>query len=87
MANHKSAIKRHRQSIKRRDSNRVARAAVRTESKKIRALVQEGKVDEARAEMKSAESRLAKAASKGLVHPRNAARRASRLAKLVKASK
>ncbi|MFM1849125.1 MAG: Ribosomal protein, partial [Pseudomonadota bacterium] len=42
MANHKSAIKRHRQSLKRRDRNRDARAAVRTAIKKVRALVAAG---------------------------------------------
>ena len=83
MANHKSAIKRHRQSLKRRENNRVAKTAVRTEVKKVRAAVEEGNTALAKQLMQQAEKTLAKAAVKGRLHKKNAARRISRLAKLV----
>ena len=37
MANHKSAIKRHRQSLVRNDRNNIIRSTVRTAIKKVRA--------------------------------------------------
>jgi small subunit ribosomal protein S20 len=83
MANHKSAIKRHRQSLKRRDRNRDARAAVRTAIKKVRALVAAGDENGAKTSMLEAERAIAKASSKGLYHKKNASRKISRLASLV----
>ncbi len=51
--------------------------------KKVRLLVQEKKKEEALAALREANSILDKAASKGVIHWRNAARRISRLSKLV----
>ena len=87
MANHKSAIKRHRQSLKRRDRNRDARAAVRTAIKKVRALVEAGDQKGAQASLIEAERSIAKASSKSLYHRKNASRKISRLASLVAKSK
>ena len=42
MANHKSALKHHRQSLKRRDRNRGHRARMRTAIKKFRAMIAAG---------------------------------------------
>jgi small subunit ribosomal protein S20 len=79
MANHKSAEKRHRQSLKRRQRNRVAKGAVRTAVKKARAAI-EAKDETAAALVREAEKTIAKAAAKGIFHRRNASRQVSRLA-------
>lgn len=81
MANHKSAIKRHRQSLKRRDSNRAARAEVRTALKKAATVSASGKRDEAVKATQQAESLMAKAVKKGRFHKKTLARKVSRLAK------
>lgn len=83
MANHKSAIKRHRQSEDRRARNQAAKSAVRTAIKKTRNAVLAGNIDSATAALKDAEIRIAKAATKGLYHSKNAARKISRLTRLV----
>jgi small subunit ribosomal protein S20 len=81
MANHKSAIKRHRQSLKRRDANRSAKAEVRTALKKASAVSASGKKDEALKATRQAESLMSKASKKGLFHKKTLARKISRLAK------
>ena len=45
MANHKSALKRNRQNIKRREANRVLRSGMRTQLKKAREEIQKGGAD------------------------------------------
>ena len=79
MANHKSAAKRHRQNLKRNAANRDARATLRTVVKKALTLADSGKKEEASAAAREATKLYAKAASKGLVHKRNAKRHISRL--------
>ncbi len=86
MANHKSAIKRNRQNIKRREHNRGRRAEVRTALKKASAAVAAGgNSDEAKKLAREAESLMSKASKKGLFHKATLARKISRLAS--KASK
>jgi small subunit ribosomal protein S20 len=80
MANLKSAIKRNRQSIKRRDRNREARAAIRSAMKDARAAADSGNKAKAQELLKSAEKLIAKAANKKLYHSSNASRKVSRLA-------
>ena len=80
MANHKSAIKRHRQSLKRRDHNRSRRAEVRTAIKKASAAATAGNETEAKTLARQAESVMAKAAKRGLFHKKTLARKISRLA-------
>ena len=68
----------------RRDARKtVYRGAVRTTTrthiKKVRALIAAGKVTEAEQAMQTALKSLDKAASKGVIHKNNAARRKSRL--------
>jgi small subunit ribosomal protein S20 len=80
MANHKSAIKRIRQNEKRRLYNRAYRSRARTFVKTARAAIESGKVTEqAIAATQTAMRELDIAASKGVIHKRNAARRKSRL--------
>lgn len=80
MANHKSAEKRHRQSLKRRDRNRMAKSGFRTAIKKAKSAV-ESKDANAKELLRQAEKAIAKAANKGIVHKKSAARRISRLTK------
>ena len=84
MANTKSAIKQARQNVKRRDHNRIYRSSPRTYVKKIRRLVETAQLDQAQTEFTDAISALDKAAQKGIIHKNNAARRKSRLAKLLR---
>lgn len=79
MANHKSAIKRIRSNEKKRQRNRVWRSKVQTQIKKAQALIEAGDADAAREAVRNAARSLDKAASKGVLHANNAARRKSRL--------
>ena len=78
MANHPSAEKRNRQRIVRTERNRAVKGAVRTLVKKARAAITTG--DSATA-VAAAVKAVDRAASKGVVHPKTAARAKSRLAK------
>jgi small subunit ribosomal protein S20 len=80
MANHKSAEKRHKQSLVRRQRNRLVKASVRTAVKKARAAISEASTDKELV-VAQAESQLAKAAAKGVLHKKTASRLVSRLAK------
>lgn len=79
MANHQSAIKRQRQNEKRRLRNRAWRSRARTFVKKAREAMNEPTGDQALEATRQAIKELDKAASKGVIHWRNAARRKSRL--------
>lgn len=79
MANHVSAEKRNRQRIKRTDRNRAAKSSLRTEVKKARAAIKATPADASNA-VRSAASTLARAASKGVIPRKRAARVAGRLA-------
>ena len=85
MANHKSAIKRHRQSLKRRDRNRNVKSAIRSSVKEVHAKIAAGDTKGAQELLRAAERLLSKASVKGILHPRNASRRISRLASQVSA--
>lgn len=80
MANHRSATKRHRQSLKRRTRARSAKATVSGLVRKVNEAVTSGDKAAAEAQLKTASVALSKAASKGLIHRSNASRRISRLA-------
>ena len=83
MPNHKSAIKRHRQSLKRRANNRMAKSAMRTNIAKLRSAVTAGDLTSAKELLKGAEAELSRAGAKGKIHRKNASRSISRLTKLV----
>lgn len=80
MAHHKSALKRHRQSLENRDRNRANRSRMKTA---VKAAVQavEAKDETAAKTLSAAVSVIAKSASKGLIHKNTAARKISRLTK------
>ena len=81
MANHKSAIKRIRQNQKRRIHNRSYRNRARTFVKMAREEIESGKSDSVVEATKAAIRDLDMAASRGIIHKNNAARRKSRLMK------
>ena len=84
MANHKSALKRNRQSQVRRERNRMNRTKVKTVVKKIEAAVEvEGSVEQAREALVAAIPVIERAAAKGAFHKRTAARKVSRLTRKV----
>jgi len=74
-----SAVKRHRQSLKRRDRNRSARSTIRTSIKNTFTLVAEGKAQEAQKAGKETIKLLDKAAVHGLLHRNNASRHISQI--------
>ncbi len=80
MARHKSAQKRARQDVKRRERNRTLRSRTRSVVKTLRAELEAGAagLDE---KLREAESALRKAATKGVIPKRRASRQVSRLTK------
>lgn len=83
MANHKSAIKRHKQSLKRAARNRSQRTRVKNVIKDTRAAIFGEDKDLAGSALRKADSVLGKAVTKGAIHWKTAARKISRLAKSV----
>ena len=83
MANHKSALKRIRQTSKRNERNKNFRTLVKTVTKKVTAEAEAGNKEQAREELKRAEKIIAKVGGKGILHPRAASRKISNLARLV----
>ena len=83
MATHKSAIKRAKQSEARRLRNRVRKTRVKTVIKEVRTAIEKKSVDKAQAALQKAIPVIDKAASKGSLHHRAAARKISRLSKQV----
>ena len=83
MANHKSALKRARQSIIRRDRNRAVKTRVKTMIKDVRLAVSDNVADKSREMLITAQSVIDRASKKGVIHKRAAARKISRLSKLV----
>lgn len=79
MPDHKSAIKRMRQNVQRREYNRTYITRSRNFVKRARAAIKAGEAKEAEATVREAIRDLDKAASRGIIHKRNAARRKSRL--------
>jgi len=79
---HKSAIKRHRQSLKRAKSNQTIISSVRTAMKKVKQAAVTKDAAQIQTSLRSAMSLLHRAASKGIIHHRNASRHIARLSSL-----
>jgi len=79
LANHKSALKRHRQSLKRRARNRISKTRIKNTVKAVRMAVEEKDVAKALEALKDATSILDRAARKKVIHQRQAQRRIARL--------
>lgn len=80
MANHASAVKRNRQRIKRTTRNRAQRSELRTQVKKARQGIAAAPA-EAAAQVTASHSALDRAAQKGIIPAKRAARLKSRVAK------
>ncbi len=87
MANSRSAAKRARQNLKRREHNRFYRTTARTYVKRARKQIDGSELDEAAESVQMAIKTLDKAAQKGIIHRNNAARRKSRLMKALHKAK
>lgn len=88
MANHKSSIKRARQTITKTSQNSKVRKTVRTFEKKIRLAIGEKNLATASQLFTQFQSQIGKAVQKGVFHKNNAARKISRLSsKIQKISK
>ena len=83
MANHKSAEKRNRQAQERRMINRVNRSKMKTAIKSLNQAIETGNVDDAKNALAVTVPVIAKTASKGTIHKKNASRKISRLTKRV----
>lgn len=82
MANSKQAEKRIRQSLIRRDRNRAAMSRLRTSIKQLRTAA-DSDVAKAQELLPSTLSLIDATARRGVIHPNAAARRKSRLTRLV----
>nr|WP_330396563.1 30S ribosomal protein S20 [Blautia pseudococcoides] len=85
LANIKSAKKRILVNKTKADRNKSIRSAVKTSIKKVEAAVTAKDKEAAAAALLNAISTIDKAASKGVYHKNNAARKVSRLSKAVNA--
>lgn len=83
MANHKSSEKRAKQTIKKREINKVKKSATRTEIKKLRDLVAKKDSTAAGAQLLVVQSKLSKLGKSSAVHKNYTARMTSRLSSLV----
>lgn len=83
LANIKSAKKRILVTETKTARNKSIKSAVKTSIKKVEAAVANKNKEEAQAALTAAISTITKAANKGVYHKNNAARKVSRLTKLV----
>ncbi|HID69978.1 MAG TPA: 30S ribosomal protein S20 [Desulfobacterales bacterium] len=83
MANHKSAEKRNRQAQIRRIRNRSNRTRMRNAVKAVDSAITAGSQEDAQVALKTAVPVIARTASKGTIHKKNASRKISRLTKRV----
>ena len=82
MANHKSALKRAKQSEIKRLRNKTAKTRIKNVVKEVRQAAAASH-DSSLDRLNEAKSAIDKAVKKGVVHKKTAARKISRLAKLV----
>ncbi len=85
MANIKSAEKRAKQAVKRREHNVAARSRLRTSIKKVLAAITAGNKDDATAAFKAAQPVIDTMVTKGIIHSNKAARHKRELNARIKA--
>jgi small subunit ribosomal protein S20 len=85
LANHKSAEKRARQNEKRRLRNKAVKTRIKNITKDVRLASGEGSNEDILAKLNMAKSIIDRAAKKGVIHKKSAARKISRLSKMVNA--
>jgi len=83
LANIKSAKKRILVNRTKADRNKAIKSGVKTAMKKVFAMVEAGDKEAAKAELCAATKVIEMAASKGIYHKNNAARKVSRISKAV----
>lgn len=84
---HASAVKAHRQTLKRTAHNRELRSTLRTALKTIRAAIDSGKTADAKTLLRDTFSVIDKMAGKGIIHDNAAGRYKSRLTKRLAAAR
>ncbi len=87
MPNTRSAKKRLRQNVSRRDRNRAFKTSMRTQVKKVRQAISDGNIEQAEEQFRLAARKLDRAGSLNIIHRNAAARVKSRLQKAIKAVK
>jgi small subunit ribosomal protein S20 len=85
MANHMSALKRYRQSQKRRRLNQMNRSKLKTQMKKLRSAITLGKSTDAKQLLPATLGLIDKSVQKGVIKENTARRYKSRLTKTVNA--
>jgi small subunit ribosomal protein S20 len=85
MANHKSSIKRIRQTIVKTERNRFYRTRLKNIVKDVRSAIEAGNKEEATSAMTVANTQIQKFVSKGVLKKETAARKISRLHRAVNA--
>jgi small subunit ribosomal protein S20 len=85
VANIKSAEKRAKQAVKRREHNVAARSRLRTSIKKVLAAIIAGSKDDATAAFKAAQPVIDTMVTKGIIHGNKAARHKRELNARIKA--
>ena len=85
MAHHSATLKSIRQNVKRTERNKTRISRVRTFVKQVETAITSGKKDAANEALRTAESEIMKAVSKGIIKKETAARKVSRLSARVKA--
>ena len=85
MANHKSAIKRHKQSLARNARNRTNRTRAKNAAKAVREHILAQDKEQALQQLRLASAVLDKAAGKGAIHWKKAARKISRMQRAINA--
>ncbi len=85
MPHTRSAKKRLRQSLKRRQRNRAVSRDLKLQLKEVQTAAQTGNLDQLRTAARAAIAKFDKAGSKGYVHPNQVARKKSQLARLLRA--
>ena len=86
MANHKSALKRARQNTIRQLRNKTYKTRIKNVVKTVRSAAGENSSETVLNDLNTAKSVIDKAAKKGIIHKNTAARKISRLSKLVKSN-
>jgi small subunit ribosomal protein S20 len=87
MATHKSALKRSKQSKEKRLRNRNVKSHLKTTMKAVSVAIDEKDLQKAQEVLSQVTPVINKAASKGVIHKKNAARKISRLTRKVNALK
>ncbi|MFP4658369.1 MAG: 30S ribosomal protein S20 [Desulfonatronovibrionaceae bacterium] len=83
MANHRSAFKRHKQSLKANVRNKAIKTRIKNAVKKVDQAVAQNDAQQAHDALRTASSILDRAAQKKVIHKRKAARKISRLNKAI----